>query len=98
MNKALKREGCEGAVTEIYALVRVNGIAEKLGILPGMSLDLTTLDEDGKPWDFNLREKRERAIKLIRERKAMLLIGSPMCTAFSQIHSTNANRTSPQEF
>ena len=48
-----------------------------------------TILSDGKPWDFNCREKLKKAIKLVRERKAMLLICSPMCTAFSKLQNLN---------
>jgi len=35
-------------------------MAELMGLVPGMALDLTSNDCDGKPWDFNVAEKRER--------------------------------------
>ena len=56
-----------------------------LGLIPGLSLDLTENDVDGQPWDFNIKEKRDKAKRLISEKKALLVIGSPMCSAFSQI-------------
>ena len=68
----------------MYSPNRVNGLAELMGIVPGMSLDLTKNDVDGQPWDFNIAEKRERAEQLVRE-KAFLLVGSEMCSAFRQI-------------
>lgn len=42
---------------EIYSPNRVNGMAEKLGIVPGLSLDLTVNDVDGESWDFNVEAK-----------------------------------------
>ena len=48
-------------------------MAELMGIIPGMSLDLTENDIDGQPWDFNNPEKRERAEELVRNKKALLL-------------------------
>ncbi len=48
-----------------------------------MSLDLTGCDEQGKPWDFNLKEQRDKAEKILDEQRPLLLIGTPMCTAFS---------------
>lgn len=56
MNEALSKEGIGAAVHEIYSPKRVNAIAELMDIVPGMSLDLTTNDIDGKPWDFNIEE------------------------------------------
>ncbi len=67
-------------VTEIYSPPRVNAMAEKINMNPGFSLDLTVNDpEDGMPWDFNNRGKREKAKKLIQEKRALLVIGSSRC-------------------
>ena len=55
----------------------------ELGVIPGFALDLTTADADGKLWHFDNREMRDRAMERVRREKPMLLIGSPMCTAFS---------------
>ena len=74
----------------------MNDMAKRLGIIPGLSLDLTTNDEDGKPWDFNCEEKRRKAISMIRNNKAMLIIGSPMCTAFSRLQNLNFRRMTPE--
>lgn len=49
------------------------------------------------PWDFNRREKRDKAENLIREKSAMLLIGSPMCAAFSQLQNLNFRRMNPEK-
>ena len=43
MHRVLKEEGIGNAVLEIFSKPRVNGMAEKLGIIPGASLDLTTV-------------------------------------------------------
>ena len=98
MENALKTEGVSSHVSEIYSRPRVTSMAEQLGLIPGMSLDLATVDpDDGKPWDFNVREKREKALKLVFTRRSLLLIGSPMCSAFSQIQSLNWSRMSPEK-
>ena len=97
MNEALTEEGFEHSIIEMYSPKRVNGMAELMGIIPGMSLDLMTNDVDGLPWDFNISEKRERAERLVREKKALLLIGSPMCSAFSQLQIINFSRMSPDD-
>ena len=68
-----------------------------MGLMPGMSLDLTENDVDGKPWDFNIEEKRDRAERLVKQKKALLLIGSPMCSAFSQIQGINFAKMTTQE-
>jgi len=36
-----------------------------------------------KIWDFNIEEKRVKAEKMIKGKKALLLIGIPFCSAFS---------------
>ena len=92
MNEVLDREGVRSAVLGIYSPERVNGIASKAGILKGWSLDLTTADPlDGKPWDFTVKAKRDRAMDMVLRKEALLVIGSPMCRAFSQLQSFNGN-------
>jgi len=79
--KALNR-----MIAEIYSPPRVTEAAKllpDLGCIPGFALDLTTMDENGKPWDFDRPEQRKKAWQLLEEKKPMLLIGTPMCTAFS---------------
>jgi len=58
MNEALFKEGISAAVHEIYSPKHVNAMGELMGLIPGISLDLTTDDIDGKPWDFNIEEKK----------------------------------------
>ena len=53
--------------------------------------------EDGQPWDFSRRAKREKARQLIRTSHAILLIGSPMCTAFSTWQRLNDARSTNME-
>ena len=56
----------------------------------GFALNLTARDpDDGKPWDFAIPEKRENAYRMVKEEKPMLSIGSPMCTAFSNLQKFN---------
>lgn len=66
-----------------------------MGLIPGMALDLTENDVDGLPWDFNNPEKRVRAEQLIRDKKTSSFIGSPVCSAFSQIQGLNFNKMTP---
>ena len=56
MNKAPAKENMASAI-EAYSPKRVNGMAEILGLLPGMSLHSSELDVDGKPWDSNVKHK-----------------------------------------
>ena len=48
-------------VAEIYSPERVTQHAKQAGLEPGWSLDLTTTDVDGRPWDFTKVEMRNRA-------------------------------------
>ena len=76
----------KAAVSEIYSPPRVTAAAKRLPelrVIPGFALDLTTADEDGSLWDFDSKVMRERAMAKVKSEKPQLLIGSPMCTAFS---------------
>jgi len=79
-------------VSEIYSPARVTDAARRLnlGIAPGFAFDLTTVDENGKAWDFDDASRRAEARRRLREQRPMFLIGSPMCTAFSSWQALNA--------
>ena len=49
------------------------------------------------PWDFNVAEKRDKAEALVAKGSAMLIIGSPMCSAFSQLQTLNWRRLGPEK-
>ena len=74
-------------MSEVYSPPRVTAAATKLlpelRLIPGFALDLTTADVDGRLWDFDDKVMRERAMRKVKEERPQLLIGSPMCTAFS---------------
>ena len=87
-------------VSEIYSPPRVTAAAKLMpdsGIIPGFALDLTTTDEKGAPWDFDIPAQRKKAEQKIKDEKPMFLIGSPMCTAFSTWQRINDRRRSEQE-
>ena len=71
------------AVCEIYSPARVEPVARKQGFAQGHSLDLTTTDDAGRPWDFDDPACRKRAKELVKASRPLLLIGSSMCTYFS---------------
>ena len=84
-------------VSEIYSPPRVTDAARRnpsLGIRPGFALDLTTSDDEGRPWDFDDPSQRAKAKAVVLEKKPQLLIGSPMCTAFSCLQALNWGRMS----
>ena len=72
-------------------------MAEKMGLVPGLAMDLTTCDEYGNPWDFNCAIMRAKAKKIVKSKAALLLIVSPMCSAFSRLQSFNAKRLGPDK-
>ena len=73
-------------VSEVYSAARVTEAARRfprIGMLPGIALDLTVNDESGNPWDFSIPSQRKKAEELLNRQRPMLLIGSPSCTPFS---------------
>ena len=82
-------------LSEVYSAPRVTAMARrrrKYGIDPGVALDLTTVDEHGRPWDFDDPRQRQQAQRLLAEQRPVLLIGSPMCTAFSRLQQIGIHR------
>ena len=65
-------------------------------MMPGLALDLTTCEENGRPWDFNDADMRAKAEKRVDDEQPHLLIGTPMCTAFSNIQNLNKARRDPR--
>ena len=91
------RQSFRKVISEIYSPPRVTKLLSMLPtceLAPGFALDLTCIDpHDGKPWDFDIQEKRERALALVRKQKPLFLIGSPMCTAFCTWQRLNAQKS-----
>ena len=96
-----KRRTFNRIVSEIYSPPRVTAEIQRSGfkhLRAGLALDLTVSDpDDGQPWDFSRRDKREKARQLIRASRPILLIGSPMCTAFSTWQRLNDARSTNVE-
>ena len=73
-------------------------MAERFKLIPGLALDLTTFDPDDQlPWDFDNPEKRRKAKQLVQTRRSLLVIGSPMCSAFSQLQNLNFPKMTKKE-
>jgi len=93
--RGYRRERAKAAraiIAEVYSPPRVTAAAGRLpkyGLQPGLALDITVNDETGQPYDFSIKDQRTKAELLIDEQQPMLLIGSPMCTAFSAIQAIN---------
>ena len=84
-------------VAEVYSPSRVTDMARQMGLRAGWALDITTQDVDGREWDFNQLAMRNRAVRKVLEDKPLLLVGSPMCTAFSQLNNINYSKMDPLE-
>ena len=81
-----RKKAFKAVLSEIYSPPRVTAMAKmcpSYGVLPGFALDLTTHDADGRIWDFDDPDMRERAWNKIKTERPLLIVGSPMCTAFS---------------
>ena len=64
--------------------------------MPGTAFDLTSNDDEGNPWDFSIPAQRRKAEIQIEKEKPALLIGSPMCTPFSNIQNINNVKRDPR--
>ena len=63
-----------------------------LDLVTKSAMDLTTYDEHGNPWDFNNATMRRKAKVIVKSKAALLLIVSPMCSAFSRLQTFNIER------
>ena len=95
-----KKQAVRRLVSEIYSPPRVTAMLKRMtnhGLTPGLAMDLTTNDpDDGKPWDFDVEAKREKALRLQREQKPLFLIGSPMCTRWCSWQHINDKIRDPK--
>ena len=80
---------CRKHVSEVYSPPRICERARELGLDPGSSLDLTTQDEHGVPWDLSKPEIQKKAMMRIDEEKPELLVTCPMCGPFSAWQGLN---------
>ena len=84
-------------VAEVYSPPRIADMAKKMGLRAGWSLDLTTCDESGKPWDFRDEAMRNQAARKVIRDQPLLLIGSPPCTDWCQLMNLNWASMSEEE-
>ena len=79
-------------VSEVYSPPRITAAAQrlpKLGLGAGFALDLTTCDEEGRPWDFDIRERRIAARERVKKEQPLFLVGCPMCAPFCSFQYIN---------
>ena len=84
-------------VAEVYSPPRVAAMVAKMGPRQGWSHDLTTTDDDGRQWDFDSVDMRNRAVRKLLKDKPLVLIGSPMCGPFSSMNQINYSRMDAAE-
>ena len=91
--------GIMSHVSVMYSPPRITTIADIFKLIQGLALDQTTIGpDDGKPLDFNNYEKQKKKAKqLVKTRKSVLLIGSSMCAAFSQLQTLNFPKMGKRE-
>ncbi len=66
-------------------------------LTPGLALDLTTFDPDaGQPWDFGVKAKREKVLRMTRSQKPLFVIGSPPCTRWCTWQNLNDVKRDPE--
>ena len=85
-------------VAEVYSAPRVTDAARRhprLGCIPGLALDITTTDDEGNQWNFDDPKMRAKAETLLDAQKPAILIGSPMCTPFSNLQNLNNPKRDP---
>ena len=85
-------------VSEVYSAPRVTEAARRyprLGCIPRFALDLTSTDDQCQAWNFDVPEMRWKAERLLEEQRPTLLIGSPMCTPFSNLQNLNKAKRDP---
>ena len=86
-------------VSEVYSAPRVTDAARRhprLGCIPGFAMDITGVDDEGNQWNFDLPEMREKAEKQLDAQRPTLLVGSPMCTPFSNLQNLNDPKRDPE--
>ena len=80
-------------VSEVFSPPRITAHLSRFpnkDLLPGFALDLTCVDPfDGLPWDFDKKEKRMRALKMVRTEEPLFLIGYPARTAWCSWQALN---------
>ena len=72
-------------------------MAYSLGQTAGSAMDLTTVDEDGMPWDFSVTSNQKKAMKRWEEERPWLLVVSPPCTMFSTLQNLTLEKRDADE-
>ena len=84
-------------VAEVYSPPRMTKMVDMMGMKSGFALELSTNDENGKPWDFSIPERRRAALKVQDDTKPKMLIASPPCTLFSALQNINMHNMTVED-
>ena len=89
--KALDKSNTGGGtgVGEVFSPPRMATAAARLGVPSHFSMDITTCDDEGRPWDLSNPEVQARATERLDTQKPYMLIASPPCTLFSILQALN---------
>ena len=86
----------KASIIELFSPPRVTKHARERRLGDGVAMDLTTCDESGQAWNFDLADCRDKAEALIDALDPDLLIGSPPCGPYSQLQALNEGKVDPQ--
>ena len=75
-------------VVEVFSPARITAHANRMGLTPGIAVDLRT------GWDLDLKSHREALWKYLYKVKPYLVVGSPECKAFSLMAKMNKGHES----
>ena len=98
MERALAHLGLEvlNSIVEVYGPGRIVDTGVQMGLTSGQAFDLRMNDpDDGKPWGLSLESKRHRVWWAIEDQDPYLLVGSPLCDPFSNLHNLSIGREDP---
>ena len=84
-------------VAEVYSPSRMTKMADMMGMKSGFALAFTTNDENSKPWDFSIPERRRAVLKGQDNTKPKMLLASPPCTMFSALQNINMRKMTAED-
>ncbi|CAK9054829.1 Retrovirus-related Pol polyprotein from transposon RE2 (Retro element 2) (AtRE2) [Includes: Protease RE2 [Durusdinium trenchii] len=85
-------------LVELFSPPRLTDYAQRRALGQGLALDLTTCDDQGVAWDFNVKERKDSASELIENVSPDLLLGCPPCRMYSLLQYLNQYRIDPEEW
>ena len=74
-------------VAEVFSPPRMTSAAAKRGYKPGFAMDLTTCDDEGKPWDLSCPIQQKKALQMQDKQQPWVLMACPPCKMFSLLQN-----------